>query len=205
MLLPTSLLAALCVLAPRAAAQSPTPTPCPGSAGPFAPFPQNASRCALANSTLPMLEAFDIFTTTLYQRRNASSIAPFLNPGYINHNPFIADGAAAALRALTTGFTDGRFAVMNRVLPGDNNVGFIHYSYQAPGSPAPPVAIVDIFRMEGPCVAEHWDLSQSVPANATNPHPLFSGPAAPANGTAAAANGTTPAGRARRLRRRWGA
>ena len=34
-------------------------------------------------------------------------------------------------------------------------------------------AIVDIYRLKGGRIVEHWDVNQIIPAHANNPHPLF--------------------------------
>ena len=35
------------------------------------------------------------------------------------------------------------------------------------------MVIVDIFRVAGGKIAEHWDTMQAVPADATNPRPMY--------------------------------
>lgn len=35
------------------------------------------------------------------------------------------------------------------------------------------LALIDLFRMEGTCIVEHWDISQLKPADATNPIAMF--------------------------------
>ena len=53
----------------------------------------------------------------------------------------------------------------------DNNIGFAHVRVNQVGEP--PLALADIYRMEGTCIVEHWDVTQYLPANATNPIALF--------------------------------
>jgi len=36
-----------------------------------------------------------------------------------------------------------------------------------------PIALADIYRMDGTCIVEHWDVTQARPANATNPIAMF--------------------------------
>jgi predicted SnoaL-like aldol condensation-catalyzing enzyme len=40
-----------------------------------------------------------------------------------------------------------------------------------PGDPG--LAVVDIFRLEGEEIVEHWDVLQEVPANPVNPNGMF--------------------------------
>lgn len=53
----------------------------------------------------------------------------------------------------------------------DNNIGFAHVRVDEPGEE--PIALADIYRMEGTCIVEHWDVTQARPANATNPIAMF--------------------------------
>ena len=38
---------------------------------------------------------------------------------------------------------------------------------------SPEMVIVDIFRVANGKIAEHWDTMQAVPANASNPRPMY--------------------------------
>jgi len=40
-----------------------------------------------------------------------------------------------------------------------------------PGDPG--LAVVDIFRVAGDMIVEHWDVLMDVPANPVNPLPMF--------------------------------
>lgn len=50
----------------------------------------------------------------------------------------------------------------------DADIGFVHLNVAAG-----QLAVADVFRMNGTCVMEHWDVDQAKPANATNPLSLF--------------------------------
>ena len=53
----------------------------------------------------------------------------------------------------------------------DNDVGFVHLKIvPATGE---PIAVADIYRMQGSCIVEHWDVEQARPDNATNPIAMF--------------------------------
>lgn len=43
---------------------------------------------------------------------------------------------------------------------------------ESPG--AKPKAVVDLFRMDGTCVMEHWDVIQERPENPKNPLAMWS-------------------------------
>ena len=53
----------------------------------------------------------------------------------------------------------------------DNNIGFIHVRVNE--ADEEPIALADIYRMDGTCLVEHWDVTQARPANATNPIAMF--------------------------------
>ena len=94
----------------------------------------------------------------------------FMSPDYIQHNPFILSGRNNSITALTNGFLVGAtFTFLQIVF--ESPFGMVHYKYQQPN--VPPVAFVDIWRFNGTCIEEHWDVIQSLPANATNPLALF--------------------------------
>lgn len=52
--------------------------------------------------------------------------------------------------------------------------GWVHYRMDIAGVPADQFfAVLDLFRMNGTCIEEHWDVAQQRPINATNPLALF--------------------------------
>ena len=181
MLGPTNVLAALpsllLFILPALTFAVPAPAPTAASSSTSTCLP----RCAYANSSQPALSpalAFDRFVDAFYVQKNLSATVEYLSPGYINHYPYTLDGIPAFRKTVGTGFLNGTFAVMNRVHPPPGGtVGFVHYKYTPalPGGQAP--AVVDVYRMEGSCVVEHWDVGEAVPANATNPRAMFSPPA----------------------------
>ena len=142
---------------------------------------RGGNKCAYARSGLTPGLAFDKFVDTFYNKRDVLGAKAFLNADYINHNPYVPDGADAAINSLAaSGYFNGTFGYMNVRGPNLlNPVGVVHYRYVYSDQYPTPTAVVDIFRMEGACVAEHWDVSQVLPSDVPNPHPLFSDPQAP--------------------------
>ena len=51
----------------------------------------------------------------------------------------------------------------------DGDIGMVHFKVLV----QQPMVLADIFRLNGSCVVEHWDVNQALPANATNPIALF--------------------------------
>lgn len=101
--------------------------------------------------------------TTLFQRRDASAVERLYAPGYIQHNPGIAQGREA-LQALVAALApDVHYEPGLVVAEGD--LVAIHGRIRGWG-PTPQV-VVDIFRIEDGRLAEHWDVLQDeIPATA---------------------------------------
>ncbi|OJD29694.1 snoal-like polyketide cyclase family protein [Diplodia corticola] len=86
---------------------------------------------------------------------------------YIQHNPSFLSGRQVAIDALS-GFPSSavNYTIINQGFDADR--GWVHYRLDVAGA-TQPSAVVDIFRLEGTCVREHWDVMQQRPENATNP------------------------------------
>jgi len=93
-------------------------------------------------------------------------------PDYIQHNPGIADGRDAAVAALAPKFSSpgARFEIQRILVDGDMAV--IHLRARlTPDSRG--LAVVDMYRIKGGRIVEHWDVLQPVPEHSANPHPMF--------------------------------
>jgi predicted SnoaL-like aldol condensation-catalyzing enzyme len=95
-------------------------------------------------------------------------------PNYTQHNPGIADGREAAIAALKPLFAreDHRFSV-ERILV-DGELAAVHVRVTSPTPPGTHgAAVVDIYRLAGGKIVEHWDVIQLVPDKSENTHPMF--------------------------------
>jgi predicted SnoaL-like aldol condensation-catalyzing enzyme len=109
---------------------------------------------------------------TLYQMminetKAVEGTARFLAPGYIQHNPLIADGAAALgkyFAEVKAGHPSAHVVVHRIIAVGDYvfaHVNFVNLLTDDPDDPG--VAGVDIYRMDADGRAvEHWDTLQLV-------------------------------------------
>ena len=87
----------------------------------------------------------------------------FLGDVYIQHNPAVADGPEGLLRFVRfrrERFPESHSEVKRVIAEGDLVVLHVH-SVLVPGTPGRN--IVDIFRVEGDKVVEHWDVIQHIP------------------------------------------
>jgi len=91
---------------------------------------------------------------------------------YVQHNPNIPDGRDAAIAVLEPMFsrTAATFDVKRILVDGDLAAIHLHgrSSREDPGG-----AVVDLFRLEGDKIVEHWDVLQPMPKSAINPHAMF--------------------------------
>lgn len=134
--------------------------------------PKNKPNCPPRSANLAAKRRiFADFVQQLYiNKEYTQALTDHVSVDYINHNPFVSDGRDTAITFFQQPvFQDVVSDVLRTLVDGD--LAAIHRRSQFPG--APPVAGVDIYRFDGTCIVEHWDVVQALPANATNPHALF--------------------------------
>jgi predicted SnoaL-like aldol condensation-catalyzing enzyme len=103
-------------------------------------------------------------------------VEQYFTPDYIQHNPSIPNGPAPITEVIARLAKD--FSYEPGMVVAEGDLVMVHGRYVGWG-PKPMVA-VDIFRLEGGKVAEHWDVMQEeVPASASaNGNPMFPRPKA---------------------------
>ncbi|KAJ7456877.1 hypothetical protein FB451DRAFT_1353741 [Mycena latifolia] len=117
---------------------------------------------------------FAKFVQDVYHNPTTASIAHAWNhivADEIQHNPAALDGANASFAIVNSIFADPthNISVINQAFQAP--VGWVHFRID--GLNPEPTAIVDMYRFDGACIVEHWDVIQERPVNSTNPHPLF--------------------------------
>ncbi|GME66204.1 hypothetical protein GTA08_BOTSDO11583 [Neofusicoccum parvum] len=162
--LPTLAATALALLVPSATA-NPWPPTYSNALAPAGGAPYCPPRAA---STAEQRAIFGEFVQKFLVEKNATrALLDHAAEDYIQHNPFFLSGRQVAIDALS-GFPSSavNYTIINRGFDADR--GWVHYRLDTAGAPEPS-AVVDIFRLEGTCIREHWDVIQQRPANATNP------------------------------------
>ncbi|MCK1281812.1 nuclear transport factor 2 family protein [Bradyrhizobium sp. 61] len=102
--------------------------------------------------------------TSLFQRRDAASVERLYAPAYIQHNPGIPQGRDA-LKALVASLSRDVYYEPGLMVAEGN---FVAIHGRIRGWADVPQVVVDLFRIEGGKLAEHWDVLQNdVPATAT--------------------------------------
>ncbi|GAA1937824.1 nuclear transport factor 2 family protein [Kitasatospora viridis] len=113
------------------------------------------------------------FYQAAINEKDHHAAAKLLGDTYIQHNPRIADGLEGFrefVETLRVDFPDLRCEVRRIFAEGDHVIAHVH-GVRVPGGPV--TAIVDIFRLEGGRIAEHWDVMQQVPDEARNRNGMF--------------------------------
>jgi predicted SnoaL-like aldol condensation-catalyzing enzyme len=112
---------------------------------------------------------FTQFTQTLYGEKNVSkAFETYVSSNITEHDPDDAQNRDAIVARLSQIIPYANFTILRSSF--DNDTGLIHLRFEQ--NPE-PVALADIYRMDGTCIVEHWDVSQARPANSTNPIAMF--------------------------------
>jgi predicted SnoaL-like aldol condensation-catalyzing enzyme len=97
----------------------------------------------------------------------------YLGDKYIQHNPVAADGPEglkAFIGFLKQKFPNNKSEIKRIFAEGDYVIVHVH-AVREPSTRG--FAIIDIFRLEGDKVVEHWDVVQPVPEKAMNDNGMF--------------------------------
>lgn len=103
----------------------------------------------------------------------------YVAENYIQHNANILSGRQPALDALTPLFSspDNEFDVKRLTIGRDGSgesMVVVHLeATNTGGSATTKTVVIDMYRLEGSCIVEHWDVLQPESADATNPLAYF--------------------------------
>lgn len=121
-------------------------------------------------SALEQQAIFDAFVRTFYVENNTTAaLTTYVSEEYIQHNPYVLSGRQPAIDFLKDYTKNFTFTVEHTGFERD--LAWVHLKVEDPGKPV--TAIFDLYRFNGSCIAEHWDVIQALPANAPNPLALF--------------------------------
>jgi predicted SnoaL-like aldol condensation-catalyzing enzyme len=112
------------------------------------------------------------FYEKVLNQRDVAAIDKYLGP-YRQHNPQAADGPDGLkgyIGYLKSSAPDFKFEIKRVFADGDFVILHVH-GIPAPG--ARGLAIVDIFRVDGERIVEHWDVIQEIPEQAANANGMF--------------------------------
>lgn len=104
---------------------------------------------------------------------DSSRVDDYIRADYIQHSMLAEPGVQALKDWLDARRADSPDAVQTihrAFVDGDHVIVHVHV-VRWKGDPG--FAVVDIFRMEGGMIAEHWDVLQEIPTSPINPNGMF--------------------------------
>ncbi len=111
------------------------------------------------------------------QKKVRSSFEKWVDPDYIQHNPYAATGRDAAIAFLEPFVANNptQKTTIHRIIADGNIVAVHSHGWNETGDAAAKrgFAVVDIFRVEGCKVMEHWDVLSPVPEAGANTNTMF--------------------------------
>jgi predicted SnoaL-like aldol condensation-catalyzing enzyme len=123
------------------------------------------------------LERNKKIVTELYNaalnEKNFEKARQYLGDKYVQHNPVAADGPEGLkgfIGFLKAKFPNNKSEIKRIFADGDYVIVHVH-AVREPGTRGN--AIIDIFRLEGDKVVEHWDVIQPIPEKAMNDNGMF--------------------------------
>jgi predicted SnoaL-like aldol condensation-catalyzing enzyme len=132
------------------------------------------SMMAHEECTMTAREVVNQFIDLFYVKKEVRlAFETWVHPDYIQHKPSLPDGREAVvvfLEELLERFPDRTFTIHRVISSGD--LVAVHYHSQATPEDL-GFAVVDISRVEGCRMVEHWDVVQPVPAYSENGNTMF--------------------------------
>ncbi|KAL7906637.1 hypothetical protein GGI35DRAFT_458552 [Trichoderma velutinum] len=109
-----------------------------------------------------------------FERDFQSATDKYVSPNLIQHNPQIANGSQAqvdAVISILANYDGPEFELA--IIDEERGFGVVFNRFRGKvGTGLPITGVVDIFRFEGSCMVEHWDVIEGLPPNSTNPVPF---------------------------------
>ena len=104
---------------------------------------------------------------------DSSKVDQYISPDYVQHSSLAPPGRAALkefLDFIRQRSPDAETHIKRSFVDGDHVICHTHV-IRHKGDPG--LAVVDIFRVAGDYIVEHWDVLMDVPAKPVNPMPMF--------------------------------
>jgi predicted SnoaL-like aldol condensation-catalyzing enzyme len=115
----------------------------------------------------------DFYELAFNQHKPTEAAKRYIGTRYVQHNPYVPNGAEAFYSYFEGFFKEhpkSRVEIKRVLADGDLVVLHLHSitDEQDRGR-----AIVDVFRVEGGKIVEHWDVTQDVPEASANSNTMF--------------------------------
>lgn len=106
-------------------------------------------------------------------QKDADAALKYVGNRYVQHNPNAADGPEGFrkfIAFLREKYPQSHSEIKRSFVDGDFVILHVH-AVREPGTRGN--AIVDIFKLEGGKIVEHWDVAQPIPETAANQNTMF--------------------------------
>lgn len=114
----------------------------------------------------------EFYDLAFNQHKPVEAANKYLAVTYIQHNPGVADGRQGFIDAFKDESPDDKSVTDFKRFIAEGDLVVIHsHGMDFPGDLG--VAVVDIFRVTGDLITEHWDVGQKVPATSKNNNTMF--------------------------------
>lgn len=111
------------------------------------------------------------YTEAFVHRDVAGAAQRYIGEGYIQHNPEVADGREAFVRALAPVVNDPTFSTSIVRIVAEGDIVVVYAKSVHDGRTQ---AVADIFRVAEGRIVEHWDVIQHDPGRTVSGHPFIS-------------------------------
>lgn len=110
----------------------------------------------------------------VFEGRVEEAFRLYAGPNYRQHNPLIEDGMEGLRRFVNQVMANHPDAhgEIKRVF-ADGNYVILHSHWHGLSDDPRGEAVVDIYRLEGDKVLEHWDVVQPIPETSANANTMF--------------------------------
>jgi predicted SnoaL-like aldol condensation-catalyzing enzyme len=116
------------------------------------------------------------YYTTSFAGDPEKAAADYLVPGYIQHNPTVADGPDEFIRGvhlLRNQYPNMRLDIKRVIAEGDVVATHSWVDFEPDNPENRGGAFMDFFRLEDGKIVEHWDVIQPVPETSANTNGMF--------------------------------
>ena len=116
------------------------------------------------------------FMEGVFNKKDAVTAEKYLSDGYIQHNPAVANGKQACISYVAEIHRlnpNRQVSLVRLISEGDFVAVHSHVILNAKNPDDRGAAAVNIFRLEGGRIMEHWGVAQPVPEKAENPNTMF--------------------------------
>lgn len=114
------------------------------------------------------------FYNQVFNEHDVAGASEIVADDYIQHNPRVATGKAGFVK-FATGLLAANPHASGRIIrsAAQGDLVWLHVHAGGKEDGTGGLAIMDIFRVKDGHIAEHWDVSQPVPAEAANQNTMF--------------------------------